>query len=429
MINSQLEFFDFIYLAFPEKQGNIRSLTFQVTEDCNLQCSYCYQINKTKNKMDINLAKKFIDYIFDNKNTPNFYYNEESTLGFVIDFIGGEPFLEIDLIAQIIDYFEYKFLNCGNENWLLYHIYNFSTNGTLYFTPKVQKFLNKYRGLISIGVTVDGNKTIHDSCRKFPNGEGSYDIAIQAAVNEALMHGYESTKITLAPENISYIVEGISNLVHLGFRYINIKCCFEDVWNNESALILFNQLLKLSDWIIDNQLYNKIYITFFTPSFFTPLDDFDLERGWCGVGQGKMLAVDYQGNMYPCIRFIKNSLEKDTIPILLGDLENGILGTAAQQQNHEILCSLKRKNFIEQECKDCTIATGCSWCLGCNYALTKNLSNKKINTICKPYKMIALATKYLFKKANDIENFNKIQLNYTMYKDLIEEYIFNDIVQ
>ena len=82
------------------------NITFQVTEDCNLKCSYCYQTNKTHHKMNFETAKKFIDYIFKNKNNPNFFYNEENTLGFIIDFIGGEPFLEIDLIEQIVNYWE-----------------------------------------------------------------------------------------------------------------------------------------------------------------------------------------------------------------------------------------------------------------------------------------------------------------------------------
>ena len=104
---------------------------------CNLKCSYCYQINKSHHKMDFEIAKKFIDYIFENKDDPNFFYAESKTQGFVIEFIGGEPFLEIDLIEKIVDYFEYKFLQYPESSWLLCHTYNFSTNGTLYNTPKV----------------------------------------------------------------------------------------------------------------------------------------------------------------------------------------------------------------------------------------------------------------------------------------------------
>ena len=46
----------------------IRDITFQVTDACNLACSYCYQINKGHHKMPIEVAKKFIDLLVENKN-------------------------------------------------------------------------------------------------------------------------------------------------------------------------------------------------------------------------------------------------------------------------------------------------------------------------------------------------------------------------
>ena len=243
MIKPGLSYFDYASIIKNEKYANqklaIRDLTFQVTEDCNLKCSYCYQGNKTHNKMNFATAKKFIDYLFENKNNPDFFYNEEKTLGFVIEFIGGEPFLEVDLISEIIDYFEYKFLQYPDSSWLLYHAYNFSTNGTLYNTPKVQEFLKKYREIIHMGITVDGNKQLHDSCRLFPDGSGSYNLAIEAALAE-LSNGYESTKITISPNNVNFIFDGISNMISLGFKHININCCFENLWDNESSIALFH---------------------------------------------------------------------------------------------------------------------------------------------------------------------------------------------
>ena len=69
MLNNQSSYFDQIHELYPSKQGrSIKDVTFQVTEDCNLQCTYCYQHNKTHNKMTFETAKKFIDYIFESKN-------------------------------------------------------------------------------------------------------------------------------------------------------------------------------------------------------------------------------------------------------------------------------------------------------------------------------------------------------------------------
>ena len=75
-----------------------RTITFQITDDCNLCCSYCYQINKGHHKMSFETAKKFIDKILYNDQSINNYVRPENAIGVILEFIGGEPLLEIDLI-------------------------------------------------------------------------------------------------------------------------------------------------------------------------------------------------------------------------------------------------------------------------------------------------------------------------------------------
>ena len=59
--------------------------------------------------MSWEVAKKTIDYVLDNE----WYFNEESVIW---DFIGGEPFLEIDLIDQICDYIKIELFK-RNHKW------------------------------------------------------------------------------------------------------------------------------------------------------------------------------------------------------------------------------------------------------------------------------------------------------------------------
>lgn len=423
MLKPNFSYFDFLRMNFPhlkKSKKQIRDLTFQVTEDCNLRCSYCYQINKSHNKMDFETAKKFIDYIFDNKDDPNFFYSESKVAGFVIEFIGGEPFLELDLIEQIIDYFENKFLQYPESDWLLCHTYNFSTNGTLYHTEKAQRFIKKYRDLIHLGVTVDGDKNFHDSCRLFPNGSGSYDLAIAASLQELYDYGYENTKITISPDNVKYIYDGVVNLISLGYKYININCCFEKVWDKENSLVLFKELIKLSDFIIKNNLYDNIYIAMLYPLNFCPPTENVLKQNWCGVGEGGMSILDYKGDIYPCLRFMPSSLGDSVKPILIGDLENGILGTEEYRENKKVLNSCTRESLSNKKCLECPISFGCSWCLGYSYQETGGFK-EKTNNICYTYKLSALASKYLCKQVNDITNYEKIKINYNMYKDLLSE--------
>ena len=184
---------DYIFENGKGKGVNSKSVTFQVTESCNLNCSYCYQTCKSSTRLKINDAKKFIDILLSDDTSRNDYLNHSNTSAIIIDFIGGEPFLEVELIDQIISYFLKKCIEL-NHPWMYNFMISVGTNGTLYFTDKVQKFLNKYKGRVSLAITVDGNKELHDSCRVFYNGNGSYDVASKAAVDWMNKTGMGATK-------------------------------------------------------------------------------------------------------------------------------------------------------------------------------------------------------------------------------------------
>ena len=79
-----------------------KNITFVVTEACNLNCSYCYECHKTNNRMSKEVAKEAVDMLFD-KNKINGYYNLDKTKAVIIEFIGGEPLLEIELMDYIVE--------------------------------------------------------------------------------------------------------------------------------------------------------------------------------------------------------------------------------------------------------------------------------------------------------------------------------------
>lgn len=428
MLQSKTSYHDQMAYLYPPKNENshVRDITIQVTENCNLCCSYCYQVNKTINAMDFETAKQFIDILFDNREDPDAYYNIYNTCGFVINFIGGEPLLEIDLIDKIIEYTESRVLELKDDLWLYTHCYNFSTNGTLYFEPKVEAFREKWGPLVSMSITVDGNKELHDSCRVFPNGKGSYDLAARASWNE-LIKGHDASKITISPNNVSYIFEGIKHFINKGHRFVEANCVFEDVWNKESALELYNQLIKLSDWITENNLYDKIFVALLDVKKYTKTPEHMLNHNWCGVGKGGMSALDYTGKIYPCIRFMPSSSEKDIPLLTIGDINNGYLNTERDKENFNLLKQCTRKNLEPEECLKCPISSGCSWCSGQVYEHYNGNFTQKTTFICDTHKMSALATKYLAKINNDKKSYDLIQLDYCMYEDLINKEDFDKI--
>ncbi|MDE6022155.1 MAG: 4Fe-4S cluster-binding domain-containing protein [Muribaculaceae bacterium] len=107
------------------QEGRTKNITFIVTKDCQLACKYCYLVGKNnKERMDWSIAKKAIDYILMNETE----FPEESV---VWDFIGGEPFLEVDLIDKICDYIKVQMYSL-NHHWFNSYRFSFSTNGINY---------------------------------------------------------------------------------------------------------------------------------------------------------------------------------------------------------------------------------------------------------------------------------------------------------
>ena len=191
-----------------------QSITFQVTDDCNLACLYCYQGHKGKNRMSFETAKKFFDLVVSGEKGFKSYINPEKSPGLVVDFIGGEPFLEIELIDQICTYIMDKLIELDHP-WAMKTMFSICSNGVLYRDEKVQAFLRKWANRLSFSVTIDGNKELHDSCRVFPDGGPSYDIAVDAASDWMKRGNHMGSKITIAPGNISFLYDAIKHMVCL----------------------------------------------------------------------------------------------------------------------------------------------------------------------------------------------------------------------
>ena len=120
------------------KDGNAKSISFIVTKDCQLACKYCYLVGKnTKERMTFDTAKSAVDYILEHKYDDIFSYKSV-----IWEFIGGEPFLEIDLIDEICDYIKKEMYRL-NHHWFDSYLFAFTTNGLNYTSPKIQKLIKK----------------------------------------------------------------------------------------------------------------------------------------------------------------------------------------------------------------------------------------------------------------------------------------------
>ena len=371
-------------------QGGIaKNITFIVTKDCQLACKYCYLVGKnTKERMSWDVAKQAIDYILDNEYDENF--NQESV---VFDFIGGEPFLEIELIDKICDYIKQE-LYRRNHHWFNSYRFSFSTNGINYHEEKVQRFIEKNKTHLSIGITIDGTQQKHDLNRIW-KGEGpergSYDDVVRNIPLWLSQFPGGATKVTISSADIPYIKESVLHLYSLGIHEVNINCVFEDVWEEGDDKKFEEQLMELADAIIDNDLYRDYACSFYTERIGKPMDC-KLENGnWCGAGQ--MLSIDAAGNFYPCTRFAQYSLREKEARII-GNIHDGV-----DKNKLRPFLTLDRCTQSTQECADCEIANGCAWCQGENYdAADTPTIYQRATAICKMHKARVRANNYYWNK-------------------------------
>ena len=374
------------------KENVAKHITFIVTKDCQLACKYCYLVGKNeKERMTWDVAKQAIDYILSHEEDMR----EESV---VWDFIGGEPFLEIELIDKICDYLKVEMYR-RNHHWFNSYRFSFSTNGINYHTDKVQQYIKKNREHLSIGITTDGTEMKHDLNRVYKgDGRGSYADVVRNIPLWLSQFPNGGTKVTISSADIPYIKESVLHLYSLGIHEVNINCVFEDVWEEGDDARFEEQLMQLADAIIDGEYYRDYACSFFSEYLGKPLDCVLQNQNWCGAG--RMLAIDAAGNFYPCTRFAQYSLRSKKAWII-GNIHDGI-----DKNKLRPFLALDRCTQSEQKCIDCEVAEGCAWCQGENYdAADTPTIYQRSTAICLMHKARVRANNYYWNKL-----FRKLEL-------------------
>lgn len=366
------------------QEGKAKTVSFIVTEDCQLACKYCYLVGKNKkSRMGFDTARKAVNYLLKEREI----FTEKSIIW---EFIGGEPFLEIDLIDQVSDYIKRQMF-IEDHPWFNSYRFNFSTNGLLYHTKAVQDYIKKNKTHISIGITIDGTKQKHDLQRVYTNGRGSYDDVVKNIPLWLKQFPEASTKVTVASNDIPFIKESVLHLWNLGIKEVDINVVFEDAWKSGDDRLFEEQLIQLADTILSERLYRDYTCSFFQENIGTIMDCVTDNQNWCGAG--RMLSIDHEGNFYPCTRFAQYSLQNKK-PWIVGNIEEGL-----DLNKLRPFLTLDRTTQSTPECIKCEVASGCAWCQAANYdfADTDTLF-QRATFICKMHKARGRANNYYWHK-------------------------------
>ena len=324
-----------------------RGITLTLTEACNLNCSYCYEHNKSPKKMTFETAKKIIDYEL----------GGEEYEGITIDFFGGEPFIEFDLMRQICEY-------TWSRKWNKDYRFFVSTNGTL-LNNDVKDWASSNAERFWLGLSYDGTPEMNNINRS--NSSDQIDFF----VNNWPLQG---VKMTVSKETLPHLAEGVIFLHNRGFR-VNCNLAYGPDWSSEEwDNVLQEQLMKLIDYYLENPNIPRCSMLNSELIFVSPNSHMKYTK-WCGAGTN-MRVYSPDGICYPCHFFeplaVGEKMAKESLKIDFSQ--------AAQLK--------------DPDCEGCCLLPICPTCYGSNFASTGDVSKKDKN-LCRLTKIMALANSYL----------------------------------
>lgn len=344
-------------LAFDFKQRNtvIKALCLHIAHTCNLNCEYCFasqgKYHGDRALMSFEVGKRAIDFLVENSG---------SRTNLEVDFFGGEPLMNFDVVKQIVAYAR----SIEKENGKNFR-FTLTTNGML-IDDDVIDFANKE--CHNVVLSLDGRKEIHDNLRKTVNGKGSYDTIVpkfQEFVKKRGNKGYY-VRGTFTHNNTDF-TKDIFHMADLGFTELSMEpvvCSPDDPYalTYDDLPILFEQYEILAKDMLRREKEGKP-ITFYHYMI-------DLTGGPCiykrisGCGSGtEYMAVTPWGELYPCHQFVGDPKYS------LGNIYDGVTNT--EIQNEFKLCNA----YARPDCKDCWAKLYCSGgCAANAYHATGSIS-------------------------------------------------------
>ena len=335
----------------------VRSITLQVTQQCNLRCTYCIysetnnpgQRSHANKRMTKETAKKCIDFLLEHSRDVD----DRLSIGFY----GGEPLLEFDLIKYTVQYAKERLFGKS----LYFHM---TTNATL-LKDEILDFIIQEN--ISVLVSLDGGKEIHDRNRRFLNGQGSFDIVIKNLQEYIRRNNGEppSISIVLNPEYTfsEYDLFFKQNPIYHSLSPSGL----DDDYTPEkiSASSAFVEQMTYEDFILLLHAFGRVKKEFVSPlenmflqGIYITIDELGRSglatktshSGPCPPGIERLL-VDVDGNLFPCERVSETS----------ACMKIGTLDLGFDKNNSYDLLNICR---LTPECKDCWVLPYCAICAG-----------------------------------------------------------------
>lgn len=298
----------------PKPAAPLKTLVLHVTDACNLGCAYCYHGRSGGSPgpgegrgraMTAETARRAVDFLM------------AASAGLeevVLVFFGGEPLLNLPLMAGTVEYARQRSAEAGKKV-----SFAVTTNGTL-LTPRSIAFL--HGNGIGVTVSMDGIASVHDRFRRFPDGSPSYRAILPGvrALLDAPRKKPVVARVTVA-ETPDHVPGTLDHLLALGFS----EAGFAPVTTDDGAFQLdgpamdrlLDQFRLLSGRFLETALAGDFLGFTNLVDLLVTLHEGEVKSHPCGAGLG-LFSVSPDGGLYLCQRFTGREEGR------MGDLENGL---------------------------------------------------------------------------------------------------------
>ena len=343
-------------MDFKKRQTVVKALCLHIAHDCNLACKYCFaeegEYHGRRALMSFEVGKKALDFLI---------ANSGNRVNLEVDFFGGEPLMNWDVVKQLVEYGRSREKECNKK-----FRFTITTNGVL-LNDEIMDFCN--REMSNVVLSLDGRKEVNDRMRPFRNGSGSYDLIVPKFQKFAESRGTKDYFVrgTFTRNNLDFSKD-VLHFADLGFKKLSIEPVVADPKEpysirEEDLPKIMEEYDRLAKEFIKREKEGRGF------QFFHFM--IDLNQGPCvakrlsGCGSGtEYLAVTPWGDFYPCHQFVGEE------QFCLGNVDEGIV-------RQDICGEFRKCNvYSKKECADCFARFYCSGgCAANSWNFTGNIND------------------------------------------------------
>ncbi len=369
------------YRVVIEDKPIIKALCLNIAHDCNLRCQYCFAgqggYGQWRMLMSFDVARRAVDFLIAHSGGRKHCE---------IDFFGGEPLMNWHIIQETVSYIRQQEKKHNKIIKL-----SLTTNGLLLDEEKTRYLTENH---ISLILSLDGRKEMHDRMRPGVQGEPTYDRILknlQYCVEHRDGEEYY-VRGTYTRYNLDFATD-VTDIVDKGFPALSMEPVVGDASEayaiqKEDLPQIFDEYEKLAKIFIEREEEGHPFFYFHF--------NMDLWRGPClpkrlrGCGAGhEYLAVVPNGDIYPCHQFVGRD------GYVIGNVYEGL-------KNMDMMKSFRENHVLSKpECVQCWARFYCSG--GCHAN-----NETYAGDIQKPFDITCEIQKKRIECALMIQAYNKI---------------------